>query len=175
VPDIPGRLRMALDVNFPEPILACLDEFLVDVELIPLRKIDHRLPELDDRPLMLALRQEGYDWLVTNNYRMLRNPKELAAIIAAQVNVFAVQGTGHDPIRATGAVLLDLAGAIKRAKLVKRKGVVFWSHPRNPEARDPDDLFTDAARRAHRRRADLYDEVAVTAEEMQTPWVDLID
>ena len=41
----------------------------------------HELTDLDDRPLMLALRQEGFDWLVTNNYRMLRNPSELAAII----------------------------------------------------------------------------------------------
>jgi hypothetical protein len=175
VTDTPQRVPVVLDVNFPEPILVCLDEFLVDVEPIPLRRIDPRLPDLDDRSLMLALRQEGYDWLVTNNYRMLRNPKELAAIIEAQVNVFAIEGTGHDPIRATGAVLLDLAGAIKRAKSAKRKGVVFWSRPRNPEPRDPEDLFTEAAVRAHRNRRELYDEVAVTADELQTPWVEFLD
>lgn len=40
------RLTLALDQNFPEPILRRLDEFLVDVHLVPLRQIDARLPEL---------------------------------------------------------------------------------------------------------------------------------
>jgi hypothetical protein len=124
-----GRRRLALDANFPEPILAALDVFIVDIELIPLLKIDPQLRDLDDRPLILALRQEGFDWLVTNNYRMLRNPSELAAIIKARINVFAIEGTGHDPLRATGALLLDLPGAVRRAS---GKGEVFWSRPRNP-------------------------------------------
>ena len=33
-------VRLALDQNFPTPILAALAEFIVDIELIPLRKID---------------------------------------------------------------------------------------------------------------------------------------
>lgn len=165
---------MALDVNFPEPILTCLDDFL-DVDLVPLRKIDPRLTDLDDRPLMLALRQEGWHWLVTNNYKMLRNPHELAAIIAAGINVFAVEGLGHDPIRATGALLLDLPGAVRRAAATKRNGAVFWSRPRNPEARDPEDLFTESAERAHRNRTELYDDVKVSRVELQTPWPEFLD
>jgi hypothetical protein len=39
---------------------------------------------------------------------MLQNPRELAAVIATQICVFAIEGVGHDPIRATGALLLDL-------------------------------------------------------------------
>lgn len=162
-----ARVRLALDVNFPEPILASLGTFMLDLELVPLRHIDRRLTELDDRPLVLALRQEGFDWLVTNNYKMLRNPSELAAILKTHINVFAIEGTGDDPLRATGALLLDLPAALRRAR---RPGEVFWSRPRNPAPRLPWDLFTEAAQRRHQRPADLYDEVEVSDEEMRTPW-----
>jgi hypothetical protein len=37
---------MPLDHNFPEPILDCLDRFIVDVEFIPLRHIDRGSPTL---------------------------------------------------------------------------------------------------------------------------------
>lgn len=76
-------LVLPLDVNFPEPILKALADYMPDLELRPLREIDPALTRLDDRDLALALRQEGYDWLITNNYRMLQNPAELAAIMQA--------------------------------------------------------------------------------------------
>ncbi|MCU0309766.1 MAG: hypothetical protein MUE36_02335 [Acidimicrobiales bacterium] len=159
---------MALDVNFPEPILASLAEFLVDVELIPVRRIDPALSELDDRALMLALRQEGFDWLITNNYRMLRNPSELAAILKARMKIFAIQGLGSDPLRATGALLLDLPGAVRRSR--SGRSEVFWSRPRNPEPQDPWELLERAADHRHQEAAALYEEVAVSDEEAAQPW-----
>ena len=50
---------------------------------------------------MIALHQLGYRGLVTNNYRMLQNPIELAAILKTKLRVFALQGVGDDPVRAT--------------------------------------------------------------------------
>lgn len=72
-------IRLALDQNFPTPILAALEDYLVDIELVSLRKIDPRLSTLDDRQLVIALHQLGFPGMVTNNYRMLKNPRELAA------------------------------------------------------------------------------------------------
>lgn len=72
---MPGLNELALDQNFPEPILRCLDEYVADVRLVPLRSIDSRLSTLDDRELVIALHQLGWKGLVTNNYRMLKNPK----------------------------------------------------------------------------------------------------
>jgi hypothetical protein len=164
------RLKVPLDVNFPEPILVSLQEFIVDIELIPLREIDPSLTELDDRYLFLALRQEGFSWLATNNYRMLRNPHELAAIMKAHMTVFAIEATGDDPLRATGALLLDLPGAVRRA--VQGRSQVFWSRPRNPTPMDPWDLFRQAANHRHQSTPQLYDEVKVTDEEFAEPWRD---
>jgi hypothetical protein len=161
------RHRLALDQNFPTPILAALGDFIIDLELVPLRRIDRRLPALDDRSLVIALTQLGFQGLVTNNYKMLKNPKELAAIIATKLTVFAIEGVGDDPIRATGALLLDLPGAIKR--MDSRKGQVFWMRPRNPTPEDPMRLFKRAAEHQHRDVDTLLAEVAVTPTELRVP------
>lgn len=160
-------IELALDQNFPEPILHALDEFIIDVRLIPLRQIDPRLSDLDDRPLLIALQQRGFPGLVTNNYKMLSNPKELAAVLKTRLSVFAIQGVGHDPIRATGALLLDLPGAVRRMR--EAGGRVFWLRPRNPQPQDAWELFERAAERLHTDVTALYDEVKVTDEELSTP------
>jgi hypothetical protein len=157
------RLTLALDQNFPEPILRCLDEFLVDVHLVPLRQIDARLPELPDRQLLLVLDALGLAGLVTNNHKMMQNPAEIAGLLRTTLTLFVVEGVGHDPIRATGAVLLDLPGALRR--LEPSKPQVFWSRPRNPEPALPWTLFERAAERAHRSADELYAELKVSDEE----------
>lgn len=159
--------RLALDQNFPTPILAALAEFIVDIELVPLRKIDPRLSVLDDRALVVALHQLGFQGLVTNNYKMLKNPKELAAIVATKLTVFAIEGVGDDPIRATGALLLDLPGALKR--MDSRKAQVFWMRPRNPMPEDPMALFQRAADHQHRDADALFAELVVSNEELRAP------
>ena len=158
-------VRLALDQNFPTPILAALADFIVDIELIPLRKIDPRLSTLDDRTLVVALHQLGFPGLVTNNYKMLKNPKELAAIIATKLTVFAIEGVGNDPIRATGALLLDLPGALKR--MDSRKAQVFSMRPRNPTPEDPTTLFRRAAEHQHRDSDDLLAELAVSKADLE--------
>ena len=71
-------IRLALDQNFPTPILDLLAKFIVDIELIPLRRIDSRLSTLDDRTLVIALHQLGFPGLVTNNYNpRLAHPQQL--------------------------------------------------------------------------------------------------
>lgn len=99
---------------------------------------------------------------------MLQNPAELAAIMQAQLHVFAIQGTGDDPLRATGALLLDLPGAVKRA--LPGRCQIFWSRPRSPQPQEPWDLFTRAAEHRHEAAPDLYDQVKVSPEEAAIPW-----
>lgn len=163
-----GRRRIPLDHNFPEPILAALDRFIIDVELVPLRRIDTRLTNLADRELIIALHQMHFDWLVTNNYKMLKNPQELAAIHKTGLTVFAIEGTGDDPLRATGALLLDLPAALTRTE----RGKVFWSRPRNPQPLDPYNLLRRAAANRNQSMQALHQVVQVTDEELARPWTD---
>ena len=97
-------MRIPLDHNFPEPILNCLGEFIPDARLLPIRRIHSELPRLGDRQLLIALHQLGYKALVTNDYKMLKNPLHLAALCKTKLTVFAIEGLGDDPIRAAGAL-----------------------------------------------------------------------
>lgn len=81
--------------------------------------------------------------------------------------MFAVEGVGDDPIRATGAVLLDLPGALKRVQ--PDRAQVFWMRPRNPEPKDPWELFTAAAGHQQREATDLYSDWQVTDDELARP------
>lgn len=107
-----------------------------------------------------------FDWLVTNNYKMLKNPQELAAIHKTGLTVFAIEGTGDDPLRATGALLLDLPGALNRAE----PGKVFWSRPRGLQPRDPYDLLRQAAENRNQSVQALRQDVAVSDDELTRPW-----
>ena len=116
---------------------------------------------------MIALHQLGFPGLVTNNYKMLKNPRELAAIMATKLTVFAIEGVGDDPLRATGALLLDLPGALKR--LDTRQPQVFWMRPRNPQPDDPNELFARIAAHQHREVDELMAEVQVSRSELRRP------
>lgn len=65
----------------------------------------------------------------------------------AKLKVFAIEGVGDDPLRATGALLLDLPGALRRA--ASSEAEVFWSRPRNPQPVVPWELFRKAAEHRH--------------------------
>ncbi|MDY7103703.1 MAG: hypothetical protein S0880_21180 [Actinomycetota bacterium] len=165
-------LRLALDVAVPAPLRPMLAELVataeVAIELVALADIDPGLVELSDRRLVLALHQEGYDWLVTGNGRMLRNPDVLAAVWKTRMSVFAVDGVGDDPLRTTGALLLDLPAALRRA--TPGRCEIFWSRPRNPRPSGPWDRFMAAARRRRQEPGDLHEQVKVTDAELTTPW-----
>jgi hypothetical protein len=119
-------LRLALDQNFPTPLIGAVTDYLPDdIEIKSLRRIDPRLSELDDRTLFLTLHHLGWHGLVTNNYKMLDVPAELAAIVRTQAVVVAVEGLGHDPLRAVGALLLELPGLSRR--VLPRRRTCFVS------------------------------------------------
>ena len=160
-------MRLPLDQNFPEPILERLEPWMGDIELLPLRTIDEELTRLDDRDLLIALKQLEFEGLVTLNYKMLRNPKELAAVLKTKLSIFAVEGVGHDPIRATGALLLDLRPAVNAIES-GRTGV-FWLRPRSPQPQDPWELFERAAQNHGEDAAALYDQVKISDGRLETP------
>lgn len=160
------KVRLALDQNFPVLVLRAQD-FLPEVEIAPIHRIDRRLSELDDRQLLIALRQLGWHGLITNNYRMLWVPTEIAAVLKTKLAIFAVQGVGDDPLRATGAVLLQLPAVVRR--LVPGRGQIFRVNPRSPQPEEPWDYFKAAA---HRHKSDpetLHGQVRVTDDELINP------
>jgi hypothetical protein len=99
-----------------------------------LQQFDPRLTLLDDRPLIIACQQLGWHGLITNNYKVLYEPHEVAAIVVATPSiVVAAEGLGHDPLRAAGALLLGLPGLVQRLVATGPTAMSFESQlPRWP-------------------------------------------
>lgn len=153
-----------MDHNFPEPLLQELAPWIPEVEFVWLRDIHRKLPSLGDRQMIIALHQLGWVGLVTNNYKILTVPTELAAILKTKIGFFCIEGTGDDPVRAAGALLLDLPGVLKDFR--PAVGAIYHLRPRRPRAAKGWDLLEKAAEHRDRTAADLYEEVKVTDEEL---------
>ncbi len=100
----------ALDQNFPEPIIAALNEYIPEAELVPLRVVDPMLAEIDDWQVLLALHHHDRDWdgLITNDDSMLNLPREMAVLRQTNLTLVVAHDSGHDPIRATGLLFTHL-------------------------------------------------------------------
>lgn len=161
------RLLLALDQNFPTPLIDALSEYLPsDIELQPIFRVDPRLSGLGDRALFIALKQLGWHGLVTNNYKMLYLPAEIAAVIKTKSVVVAVRALGHDPIRAVGALLLELPSLADRM----RPGVsnVFLLDYERRRPKDAWNYLAVAASRVGTTPDALWDQVKVTDRELAT-------
>jgi hypothetical protein len=158
-------LRLALDQNFPTPLINAVRAYLPsNLELQSLHEIEPRLSDLDDRPLIIGLHQLGWDGLITNNYKMLEVPTEIAAIVTTKMIIIAIEGLGHDPLRAVGALLLELPGLPDRLK-PGTSNVFRLAYRRRP----PEDAWTYLHRAADRvgLRADqLWRRVRVSGDEL---------
>lgn len=56
----PRTLRLALDQNFPTPLINAVRVYLpTNLELQSLHEIDPRLSDLDDRPLIIGCTSSG--------------------------------------------------------------------------------------------------------------------
>ncbi len=125
---------------------------------------------MTDRDLILFLARQGYHGLITNNYKMLWVPREVAALVKARITLLAVEGLGDDPLRATGAVMLHLPHVAKR--VVPGQAQVFRVSPRAPSPEEAWKYFAEAARRRGEDVTALYDQVKVSDEELRRPLLD---
>ena len=94
-------------------------------------------------------------------------PKPTFFAQGPKLSIFAIQGLGDDPIRATGALLLDLPSVINAVE-AGRSGV-FWLRPRVPQPKDSWDLLKELADRRQEDVGDLYRQVAVSDDELAAP------
>jgi hypothetical protein len=104
------------------------------------------MQELDDRSLIIiALHETGWDGLITNNYKMLDVPAEVAAIVKTRLTVIATEGLGHDPLRAVGALLIELPGIPTRIR-PKHADVFRLAYRQRPPTNAREHLKAAAAR-----------------------------
>lgn len=172
-------IELPLDQNFPEPILEDIASWLgqLHLKLVPIRRIDNRLTQVEDHQLVIALYQLGYRGLVTNDYKMLKNPRVLAAIMKTKISVLAIKGVGHHPVRATGALLTSLPLYVEHLVTSQPTGpsLIFQYKPSPPSAHKPWDLFTQTAKQRQEVANELYSQVKVSDKELDVPILESIN
>lgn len=157
-------LRLALDQNFPTPIVKVLQSYIPGVELTSVGDIDARLPLAEDWQLLLALSQKGYDGLVTQDARMLSLPKELLVIERTKLKVIAIEATGHQPVAATGILLAHLDRL--RAQVDPKRAQVWRLSVKLGPSETPGECLNRAAAHSHVSPAQLRRDHAPSAAEM---------
>jgi hypothetical protein len=98
---------------------------------------------------------------------MLNMADEVAAMIATKATVIATKSMGHDPIRAAGALLLELPGLPQRLR-PRRANVLLLNYAH----RQPEDAWDHLKRIAARQGVsanELHENVRVTQDELDTP------
>jgi hypothetical protein len=157
----------ALDQNYPEPIVDALAEFLADdAELIPIRRIDERLPTAEDWQVLQALHLHGRDWdgLITSDKNMLGLPKELAVLCQTKLTLVVAVAAGHDPIKATGLLLTHLGSICEQTRADSAQVWTLRTARKAPE--DPWIHMTQAAARQDISADTLYRRERLTGDDL---------
>ena len=138
-------LRVALDHNFPIPIVRALGEGIAEATLAPIAEIDARMGDLDDHEVVRAVAHRGYDMLVSCDRDYFEEAAVLTAVLQCRLSVVVVQGQGHDPVAASGLLLAYVKHLA--AQFDKEHAQIFKLRVGRPRASDPWDAMKTLAER----------------------------
>lgn len=146
---------VALDHNFPEPVLAGVDRWLKDVEFHHLRHLDPRLAELQDHDLIYDLHDRGLPILVTHNWKMENDARVVVAVHLTRFTLLTLRKAGDDMIFATGVLLRDIVPVLRKEV---PKGQIFRARPSTIRPRPAYQVLQDLARHSGTTADALIDE-----------------
>lgn len=160
--------RLALDQNFPLRLAKAIEAAApAGISMQSLHDIDPRLETLTDRQLIIALSQLRFHALASNDHRMLDTPEELGALLATKLGFVAIKSAGHNPVKATGALLLELSNLPRVFSDPKRRILELRFDPRKPT--DGWEYLTRVAQRSGLTPHELYEQVKPSNLELATP------
>lgn len=127
-------MRLVLDQNFPLPLVQALRDYMPpSIQLTHIASVDVGLSTLSDADLIREIQQRGYDGVITTDYHMLDDVETVTTMVETKSIVVAIKAAGHDPLKASGALFLELPGLADRLRagdsniiLIKPK----QTHPR---------------------------------------------
>ncbi len=108
-------MRFVLDQNFP--IQATGLPWPQGLDVCPLTAIDPALARNhDDWEVLRALHRRGdVDGFITNDADILHLPREMVMLSRTQLTLVVTDGLGHDPLGATGLLMLHLPQIVRRS------------------------------------------------------------
>jgi hypothetical protein len=142
-------VHFVLDHNFPWLAVRGL-QWPPILRITPLVDVDRRLvANHDDWQVLIRLAQRGdVDGFITNDAGMLEEVREMVALRETSLTLVITDGVGHDPIRATGLLMLFLE---QIARQVTARPTIYRLRPgRLGDARTSPNVEIDRlARRAN--------------------------
>lgn len=120
---------IALDHNFPKPIVQAVARWLPELAFHWIKDLSGDLNLLEDHDLVYELQRRRFPIMVTNNHRMLDDERVLVAIEQTRLTVVAIERAGDDPVLATGVLLRDLPRVLASDH---NKGLYFRVRPTSP-------------------------------------------
>ncbi len=102
-----------LDQNFPRQVANL--PWPPELVLVRLNEIDNRLcSETEDWEILLELEHLGtVHGFITNDANILRSSREMLALSYSRLSLVATDGVGHDPLKASGLVMVHLSDAAR--------------------------------------------------------------
>lgn len=155
-----------LDQNFPHMVLT---PRLPEVELRALSSVDPWLTSnVEDWAILVALHQlrPEVHGFVTCDERMLLIPRVLAVLLQTNLTVVVCGQVGHDPVLATGLLLLHLPAISRNWRPEPQLWVLRYAQKLE------DDVQEHVARLARRRRVaagQLRRESGLAEEQLREP------
>jgi hypothetical protein len=107
-------MHFVLDQNFPWHSIGV--RWPASLQISQLASIEpHLTAGYEDWEVIRALAQRGdVDGFVTNDAKMLNQSTEMVVLFRSRLVLVVTDGVGHDPIRATGLVMVHLSEITKR-------------------------------------------------------------
>lgn len=158
--------RFALDQNFPTPLLEALRPFIREVDLVSVRDLDGRLPELRDWELLLSLYhwRPRIDGLVTADSSMTSLPREMCVVAQTRLSLIVAAEAGHDPLKAAGLLLLHLPHICEQSRIDRAQIWSLRSIQRPPVK--PHEYLERIAKRERKTVEEVRDEHALSQAEL---------
>jgi hypothetical protein len=163
------RRLFALDHNFPVSIVDALAPMMPEAELVPISRIDPRLPGFkDDWRVLVALyhHPRAWDGLVTTDSGMLSLPRELAVLHQTKLTLVVAEAAGHDPAKATGIVLAQLSGICKQTTPEQAQVWILRTIQKEPERAW--DQLSKIAKRQGKSIDEVFKSVRLSQVELST-------
>ena len=118
-------VHFVLDHNFPWQVTKL--PWPEHLRLTRLAAYDASLIQhYDDWQILDALNRRGdVDGFITNDANILQLPREMVVLSATRLTLVVADGVGHDPIRATGLVMLYLGQIVHRLSHRPQRPQIF--------------------------------------------------
>ncbi|MGI8423978.1 MAG: hypothetical protein ACR2NO_07715 [Chloroflexota bacterium] len=121
-------MHFVLDQNFP--IQATGLPWPQGIKLTPLYDFDRSLvANKDDWEVLLGLVNAGVDGFITNDDKMLSLAREMLVLQRSRMKLVVTVGVGHDPIRATGLIMVSLGQIALMGKGQRPAAQIYKLHP----------------------------------------------